>query len=140
MDDRQAAGGGVHSLARAARAVWHLPRRLLVGLVRFYQLALSPYLGGQCRFTPSCSDYAVLALNRYGAVRGGILAAWRIVRCNPWGGHGHDPPRWFGGAPDGSEPAGSEPAGSGASEEQARPPEAAPPASHAGGAALPASG
>ena len=61
-----------------------------------YQAVLSPLLGPSCRFTPTCSQYAVEALQRYGAVRGTILAGWRILRCNPWGGHGHDPPRWFG--------------------------------------------
>lgn len=86
-------------LERAALAVWHLPRRLLVGLARVYQLALSPYLGGQCRYTPTCSHYAVEALERYGALRGALLASWRILRCNPWGGHGYDPPRWFGEPP-----------------------------------------
>jgi len=73
-----------------------LPRRALVGLVRFYQLAISPHTPPTCRFTPSCSEYAVLALREYGAVRGAILAVWRILRCNPWGGQGYDPPRWFG--------------------------------------------
>ena len=73
-----------------------LPRRALVGLVRFYQLAISPHFPSSCRFTPTCSQYAILALREYGAVRGSILAGWRILRCNPWGGHGYDPPRWFG--------------------------------------------
>ena len=81
---------------RIARGVWRLPRTLLVGLVRFYQLAVSPMLGPSCRYTPTCSQYAVEALRRYGAVRGTILATWRILRCQPWGGHGYDPPRWFG--------------------------------------------
>ena len=83
-------------LARAGRAVWELPRHALVALVRGYQLAISPWLGASCRFTPTCSQYAVLALRDYGAVRGTVLAVWRILRCNPWGGHGWDPPRWFG--------------------------------------------
>ncbi|MFN3598086.1 MAG: membrane protein insertion efficiency factor YidD [Rubricoccaceae bacterium] len=87
-------------LARAGRLLWTLPRLLLVGLVRFYQLAISPWLPPACRYTPSCSQYAILALQRYGAVRGSILAAWRILRCNPFGGHGYDPPRWFGEKPD----------------------------------------
>ena len=86
-------------LARAGRALWRAPRLLLVGLVRVYQGAVSPWLGPSCRYTPTCSEYAVQALRRYGAVRGLILAAWRIGRCHPWGGHGYDPPRWFGEAP-----------------------------------------
>lgn len=73
-----------------------LPRLLLVGLVRVYQLVLSPHLPATCRYTPSCSAYAIEALQRYGALKGTVLAAYRIARCNPWGGHGYDPPRWFG--------------------------------------------
>ena len=97
------------ALRRAARAVWELPRHGLVAVVRGYQLVVSPWLGASCRFTPTCSQYAVLALRDYGAVRGSLLAVWRILRCNPWGGHGWDPPRWFGEAADagtGQEPQG----------------------------------
>lgn len=83
-----------------------LPRLLLIGFVRFYQLAISPLLPPSCRYTPSCSQYAVEALQKYGAVRGFILATWRILRCAPWGGSGYDPPRWFGEPrADGSPPA-----------------------------------
>ncbi len=80
---------------RVAGALWRGPRLLLMGLVRAYQLVVSPWLGGSCRYTPTCSQYAVRALQKYGAVRGTLLATWRILRCNPWGGHGYDPPRWF---------------------------------------------
>lgn len=90
-------------LARAGRLVWALPRLALVGLVRLYQVAVSPWLGPSCRYTPTCSEYAVQALRRYGAVRGLVLALWRIGRCHPWGGHGYDPPRWFGEPPPGGE-------------------------------------
>ncbi|NBC17138.1 MAG: membrane protein insertion efficiency factor YidD [Bacteroidetes bacterium] len=81
------------------RALALLPRRLLIGLVRGYQLIISPHLPRSCRYTPSCSAYAMQALREYGAVKGTILAVWRVLRCNPWGGHGHDPPRWFGEPP-----------------------------------------
>ena len=87
-------------VARAAQALWHLPRRLLIGVIRLYQHALSPMLPNACRFAPSCSSYAIEALRRYGFARGLILASWRVLRCNPWGGHGYDPPRWFGEDPD----------------------------------------
>ena len=83
-------------LRRLQRVLRLLPRRLLVGLVRGYQLVISPHTVPSCRFTPSCSQYAVQALQQYGAVRGTILAGWRILRCNPWGSSGYDPPRWFG--------------------------------------------
>lgn len=87
------------ALAQVGRFVWQLPRLLLIGVVRLYQQAVSPWLGASCRFTPTCSSYAVQALGRYGAVRGTVLAVWRILRCNPFGRHGYDPPRWFGEAP-----------------------------------------
>jgi len=77
------------------RAVIRLPRLLLIGLVRLYQLILSPHVGGGCRFTPTCSNYAIEALERYGALKGTILAVHRVLRCNPWGGHGYDPPVWY---------------------------------------------
>jgi len=64
---------------------------VLVGAVRVYQYTLAPLLGGQCRFEPSCSCYAVEALRRHGAGRGGALAALRVLRCNPWNPGGEDP-------------------------------------------------
>lgn len=67
------------------------PAVLLRGLIRGYQLFLSPVLGNNCRFDPTCSAYAMEALARHGAVRGTWLGARRILRCHPWGGHGHDP-------------------------------------------------
>ena len=78
------------------RGLVHLPRQVLIGLVRVYKLIISPHLSSSCRYTPTCSNYAVQALQKYGAVKGTILAIWRILRCNPWGPHGYDPPRWFG--------------------------------------------
>lgn len=65
--------------------------RIGIGAVRAYQWTLRPLLGGNCRFYPSCSDYAVEALRQHGAVRGAGLAAWRILRCNPWHEGGYDP-------------------------------------------------
>jgi len=66
-------------------------RLALVLVVRGYQLALSPWLGPACRFDPSCSEYAVQALERHGALRGSWLALRRIGRCHPLGGFGYDP-------------------------------------------------
>lgn len=62
-----------------------------VKLVRFYQLAISPWLGNNCRFDPTCSDYAIEALQSRGPLKGGWLAIKRIGRCHPWGGSGYDP-------------------------------------------------
>ncbi len=77
--------------------IWNLPRNLARLLIRFYQLAISPYFPSSCRFSPTCSQYGYQALEKYGLLRGSILTIWRILRCNPWfGSHGYDPPRWFG--------------------------------------------
>ena len=66
-------------------------RALLLGLIRLYQLTLSPWLGRQCRYEPTCSHYAAEAVTRFGARRGVWLAAKRIGRCHPWGRSGYDP-------------------------------------------------
>jgi uncharacterized protein len=58
---------------------------------RAYKLTLSPWIGRQCRFLPTCSDYAAQALIEHGPLRGGALAAWRLCRCHPFGGSGYDP-------------------------------------------------
>jgi putative membrane protein insertion efficiency factor len=68
-----------------------LPRTVLVTLVRAYQRFLSPVLPPACRFTPSCSAYAVTALERYGAARGTWMALRRLARCHPWNPGGYDP-------------------------------------------------
>jgi putative membrane protein insertion efficiency factor len=62
-----------------------------IGLIKIYQWVISPMLGPKCRFVPTCSQYALQALTKYGVLKGTWLAAKRIVRCNPWGGHGYDP-------------------------------------------------
>jgi hypothetical protein len=68
-----------------------IPRRLLAALIRGYQLVLSPLLPPSCRFTPSCSQYALEAITRHGAVRGTWLAARRLARCHPFHPGGFDP-------------------------------------------------
>jgi len=77
------------------------PQQGLIGLVRFYRFFLSPWLGSQCRFEPTCSHYALQALQRHGALRGGLLTGRRLMRCHPWCAGGHDPvpdnPRLFSG-------------------------------------------
>lgn len=78
------------------RRILHLPRLLLVAVVRIYQFVISPHIPSSCRYVPTCSEYSVEALRRYGAVRGSILTVHRLLRCHPWGGHGYDPPRWYG--------------------------------------------
>jgi putative membrane protein insertion efficiency factor len=65
--------------------------RMLQGVVRLYQILISPALPPRCRFLPTCSNYAIEALGRHGAARGLWLAMRRLVRCHPWGGSGYDP-------------------------------------------------
>ncbi|MBD5388782.1 membrane protein insertion efficiency factor YidD [bacterium] len=69
------------------------PARLAMGLIRVYQTALSPLIGGRaaCRFTPSCSEYTAQAIARYGVIRGVAMGVRRIMRCRPGGGCGYDP-------------------------------------------------
>ena len=78
------------------RWLWHGPALLLSGLlvaiVRGYQRFLSPMLPKSCRYEPSCSEYFILAVRKHGTIVGAAKGCWRILRCNPWGGHGEDHP------------------------------------------------
>jgi putative membrane protein insertion efficiency factor len=65
-------------------------RRVAVAPIRLYQRTLSPLFGSRCRYYPSCSQYAVEAIARFGILRGLVLAAWRLLRCNPWSPGGVD--------------------------------------------------
>jgi len=75
----------IHQLVR-------VPAHLVIGLVRLYQLTLSPLIGRQCRFQPTCSNYMIGAVEKYGVLRGVPLGLWRILRCNPFCKGGYDPP------------------------------------------------
>ena len=79
------------NLAPFVRAAVSLPADLLVATVRLYQVTLSPLVGRQCRFTPTCSHYFIDAVRKHGALRGSIKGIWRILRCNPFGKGGYDP-------------------------------------------------
>ena len=68
-----------------------LGRRVATAPIRFYRRFVSPGLPARCKYEPSCSAYAVRAVERYGILRGLVLAAWRVLRCNPWSHGGHDP-------------------------------------------------
>jgi len=72
-------------------AAGRLLAKPLVWLVKFYRFAISPWLGGNCRYQPTCSNYAIEALETHGVLRGSWLAARRMSRCHPWGGSGYDP-------------------------------------------------
>ncbi|XP_062095614.1 UPF0161 protein At3g09310 [Humulus lupulus] len=64
-------------------------------VLKFYKSEISPMLPKSCRFVPTCSEYSMEAYKKYGFVKGSVLTTWRICRCNPLGGSGFDPPRWF---------------------------------------------
>lgn len=75
---------------------WEVVKKVLsapfILLIKFYQVCISPLKGGPtCRFTPTCSQYALEAIRKYGPFKGGWLALKRILRCHPWGGSGYDP-------------------------------------------------
>ena len=75
-------------LSRGVKRAAALP---LIALVQFYRHCISPFTPPSCRFTPTCSQYALEALRRYGPLKGGWLTLKRLARCHPWGGHGYDP-------------------------------------------------
>jgi hypothetical protein len=79
-------------IRRSVQFVLHLPALTTIGLVRIYQYTLSPLLGRQCRFHPSCSNYMIAAVEKYGAFRGAWRGLRRIARCHPWHPGGLDPP------------------------------------------------
>lgn len=68
-----------------------MPARILIALIRWYQRSVSPLAGARCKYLPTCSQYAVEAIARHGAIKGGALAIWRILRCNPFSRGGYDP-------------------------------------------------
>ena len=68
-----------------------LTAKIMLGLIRFYQYAVSPLIPPRCRYTPTCSQYALEAIEKYGAWKGGKLALFRILRCNPFSKGGYDP-------------------------------------------------
>ena len=72
-------------------AIMHFVAWLLILPIRFYQKCISPLTPPTCRFTPTCSHYAIEAIRKHGPFKGLALAVWRILRCNPWGGSGYDP-------------------------------------------------
>ena len=67
------------------------PRRVVSGAIRAYQGFVSPWLPSSCRFSPSCSQYTLLAVRKHGVLKGGLLGTWRILRCNPFSKGGFDP-------------------------------------------------
>lgn len=81
----------VEYLKRSLRAVKWLLAQPFILLVRFYQVCISPLKPPSCRFTPTCSQYAIEALRKHGPIKGLYLTIRRLLRCHPWGGSGYDP-------------------------------------------------
>ncbi|KAM0060071.1 putative membrane protein insertion efficiency factor [Helianthus debilis subsp. tardiflorus] len=69
--------------------------KVALSMLSFYKNEISPLMPKSCRYVPTCSEYSMIAYKKYGVAKGSILTAWRICRCNPLGGSGFDPPRWF---------------------------------------------
>lgn len=78
-------------IRRALAFIASLPGLLLIGIARAWQLGPSRIMPPTCRYSPSCSQYAIEAVRTHGAIKGGWLAFWRLLRCQPWGGYGYDP-------------------------------------------------
>ncbi len=78
-------------MSRILTTLLRLPQKMLMGLVMAYRLLISPSLGSNCRFEPSCSAYSLQALRQHGAVTGSYLTLRRLARCHPWCDGGHDP-------------------------------------------------
>jgi putative membrane protein insertion efficiency factor len=73
-------------------SIWNIPRFILLALIRLYQMTISPALPpNTCRFYPTCSHYGYQAIYKYGAIKGTVMAVWRVLRCNPFNVGGFDP-------------------------------------------------
>ena len=81
---------GAAVFKRAGTLTLRLPALALMGLIRVYQLVISPLLGPRCKYYPSCSHYGLEAVRHHGAIKGLALASWRVLRCNPWSNGGVD--------------------------------------------------
>lgn len=78
-------------MRRLYQGLKNLIAKLLIGLIRLYQITLSPFIGQSCRYTPTCSNYGIEAIRKHGPFKGTWLTIKRVLSCNPWGGSGYDP-------------------------------------------------
>ena len=78
-------------MKKICRWVSSLVSKLLIGLIKLYQVTLSPFIGRSCRYTPTCSNYGIEAIRKHGPIKGSWLTLKRVLSCNPWGGSGYDP-------------------------------------------------
>ncbi|KAK9920649.1 hypothetical protein M0R45_029198 [Rubus argutus] len=77
------------------KEVNNLGVKAALSMLKFYKREISPLMPKSCRYVPTCSEYSMEAYKKYGVAKGTVLTAWRLCRCNPLGGSGYDPPRWF---------------------------------------------
>ncbi|WP_083508874.1 membrane protein insertion efficiency factor YidD [Arthrobacter alpinus] len=91
MTSSQTQGRAPKGLTAVALFLWHVPRNILIIVLKLYRRVVSPMYGQVCRFFPSCSAYALEAVTVHGAIKGSWFAARRIVRCHPWNAGGLDP-------------------------------------------------
>ena len=78
-------------LGNLKRILYLIPQKICIGFIKIYQLGISPILPASCRFIPTCSEYGITALKRFGFIKGSYLTLRRIMRCRPGGGYGYDP-------------------------------------------------
>ncbi len=78
-------------MKRILRFFRSLVSKFLIGLIKLYQITLSPFIGRSCRYTPTCSNYGIEAIQKHGPLKGSWLTLKRVLSCNPWGGSGYDP-------------------------------------------------
>ncbi|KAG2437882.1 hypothetical protein HXX76_005499 [Chlamydomonas incerta] len=91
------AGGSVEAGAEAGAEAEPPPSlgvRAALSMLSLYRNVMSPLMPSSCRFLPTCSNYSIESYKKFGVVKGTVLTAWRLMRCNPWGGRGYDPPAW----------------------------------------------
>uniref|UniRef100_A0A2N9GU34 Membrane protein insertion efficiency factor n=1 Tax=Fagus sylvatica TaxID=28930 RepID=A0A2N9GU34_FAGSY len=86
----------LENVQEADNEVNNLGVKAALSMLNFYKREISPVLPKSCRFVPTCSEYSMEAYKKYGVIKGTVLTTWRLCRCNPLGGSGFDPPRWFG--------------------------------------------
>eukprot|EP00955_Chlamydomonas_euryale_P042793 352421-Chlamydomonas_euryale.AAC.74 len=90
----QTASNGQADMAESDNDNESAPVKVALAMLRFYKSILSPMMPSSCRFLPTCSEYSMTSYRQFGMWRGTVLTAWRLLRCNPWGGRGYDPPAW----------------------------------------------
>mmetsp|Transcript_6293 Transcript_6293/g.13852 ORF Transcript_6293/g.13852 Transcript_6293/m.13852 type:complete len:222 (-) Transcript_6293:472-1137(-) len=93
-DSSAASSSGTPDTASTATKEDTVPVKVALAMLRFYKAGISPLLPSSCRYLPTCSEYSMDSYRKFGVWKGTVLTAWRLLRCNPWGSSGYDPPVW----------------------------------------------